>query len=139
MFGDCKGSIIHPNCSVEADHPFFKKKPYNSYFFIFPFRDETSIYIVNAHLLHENILKNKIPRRGNRHDYYVVTVNDILSLLDSSSYYTIPLTGKYKTFGMFFNTFFRGDELVGMSESNIIEYIETNVKPLCENYDIPVD
>lgn len=134
---------MHPNCSVEADHPFFKQKAYENYHFIFPFRDETSVYVVNAHMLYEKVLKSKELFSGKTHDYYVVSPNDIQFSLGQKPYYTLPIVGKHKTFGMFFDALFgdKCNDLAGLSDDEVVAYVQSTIMPICENYfgnwDIP--
>lgn len=142
MYGDCKGSIMHGNISIEADHPFFKQTARGIYFFLFPFRDERFIAVVEAHALYEQVLARKQPRRGSKHDYYVVSSADV-SHIDKNGVALIPVVENCGTFGAFFNRNFKGDELAGLSENEIWGYVNNEVAGICRksviDYDIPED
>lgn len=141
-YGDCKGSIMHENVSVEADHPFFRQTVRGIYFFLFPFRDARSIAIVEAHALYRQVLANKQPYRGFKRDYYVVSPADVSSI-DKDSVTLIPVVEGCKTFGDFFKRNFRGDELASLSENEIWCYVNNEVAGICRksiiDYDIPED
>ena len=145
--GDVKGSIKHSNCSIEPKHPFFCQKD-NNYVVIFPFRDEKCIYVVNAKALKEDVLNKKQPKRTLKEDrktysyYYVVEPND-MNFINKGDLYVIPIVGKHKTFGEFFKSHFKGDEIEKMTEEEIVLYAKGYISDVCKdaimNYDVPED
>lgn len=141
-YGDCKGSVMHENISVEADHPFFKQAVHGVYFFLFPFRDEKFIAIVEARALYEQVLAKKQPRHGNKRNYYVISSTDINNI-NKVYVVLIPVVENCGTFGSFFNRNFKGNELAGLSENEIWSYVNNEVSEICRkniiDYDIPED
>lgn len=142
QYGDCKGSIMHENVSVEADHPFFKQNSHGVYFFLFPFRDEKFIAVVEAHVLYEQVLAKKQRCHGNKRDYYVISPTDVSSM-DKTGIMMIPVVENCGTFGSFFNRNFKGNELAGLSENEIWSCVNDEVSGICWkniiDYDIPED
>lgn len=136
-YGDAKGSISYENCTICKDHPYFKCPTLHWFFLVF--RDEPFIYMVNGKSIYDKILSKRKckcsidSKTGEKSYYYVIKPVDMNMLAPNIDYEKIPIAGKYKTFGEFFNNEFNGNELQQFDDDDDIKnYINHRIAFKCD-------